>query len=155
MRYKFMIKQFCLDGTTFLFLNDRFDHLQDKVHGDRSTSQLKLLKDKEDQTVYKKLKKIWTELLGEDIIHSEDDFNSLGGKSLLVIQMMNMVKKRIGFQLEISDTFNYPTLGALAGFITAELRKDQNEDGAAARKLSSKFHCMHINKLKFQRKDCF
>lgn len=149
-----MIKQSCLDGTTFLFLNNRFDHLQDKVDGDRSTSQLKLLKDKEDQTVYKKLKKIWTELLGEDI-HSEDDFNSLGGKSLLVIQIMNMVKKRIGFQLEIADTFNYPTLGALASFITAELRKDQNEEDAAARKLSSKFHCMPINKLKFQYKDCF
>ena len=127
----------------------KVDQLQDKVDDDRSTSQLNLLKDEGDQTVYKELKKIWSELLGEDVIHSEDDFNSLGGESLLAIQMMNMVKKRIGFQLEIADTFGYPTLGALAEFITAELRKDQSLDGAAAHKISGKFLCTHINELIF------
>ena len=122
----------------------KVDQLKDDVDEYKSTSKHDLLKGEGNQTVYKELRKIWTELLGEDIIHSDDDFNSLGGESLLAIQMMNLVKKRIGFQLEIADTFGYPTLGSLAGFITAELRKDEHQD-AAVRNVSSKFHCTGIS----------
>jgi acyl carrier protein len=117
----------------------KVDELQDDVDEDNSTLKLDLLiKGEENQTVYEVLKRIWIELLGEDKIQSDDDFNSLGGESLLAIQMINLVKKRIGFQLEIADTFGYPTLGALAVFITDELHKDENEDKILC-KVSSKF----------------
>lgn len=107
----------------------KFDELQNEVSSDeeKNKSEFKLMNDGYP-AVYEELRNIWSELLGEDTIHPEDDFNSLGGESLLAIQMMNMVKKRIGFQLEIADTFGYPSLGALAGFIIAEMHKDTTED---------------------------
>ncbi|XP_028402765.1 uncharacterized protein LOC114525576 [Dendronephthya gigantea] len=110
------------------------DELQDELDDDESASQLK---DKGYQAIFEELKKIWTELLEEDNIHPEDDFNSLGGESLLAIQMMNLVKRRIGFQLEIADTFGYPTLGSLAGFITDELFKNEGAEVCKASTLPS------------------
>ncbi|XP_031561672.1 uncharacterized protein LOC116297562 [Actinia tenebrosa] len=74
-----------------------------------------------ETAVYQELKMIWSKLLGIDNIHFDDDFNSLGGESLLAIQMMRLVCQRIGFQLEIADTFGYPTLGSLAAFIADNL----------------------------------
>lgn len=70
------------------------------------------------QGVLTELRTIWSELLGVENIQEGDDFNSLGGESLLVTQMMNEVHRRIGYQLEIADTFGYPTLAALATFIS-------------------------------------
>ncbi|XP_050419403.2 polyketide synthase PksJ [Patella vulgata] len=78
----------------------------------------------ERTAVHGELKQIWCELFGIDNIKPGDEFNSLGGESLLAIQMMTMVRKRIGYQLEIADTFGYPSLGGLADFIA-----DKLEDG--------------------------
>jgi [acyl-carrier-protein] S-malonyltransferase len=75
------------------------------------------------KAVYKELETIWLQLLGIDNINPGDDFNSLGGESLLAIQMMRLVRQRIGFQLEIADTFGYPTLGSLADFIADNLQE--------------------------------
>ena len=74
-----------------------------------------------ESMIYKELKDIWSELLGVKDIQPDDDFNFLGGESLLAIQMMQLVSKKIGYQLEIADTFAYPTLQALASFIYEKL----------------------------------
>ena len=74
-----------------------------------------------ESMIYKELENIWSELLGVKDIQPNDDFNFLGGESLLAIQMMHLVCRRIGYQLEIADTFAYPTLSALASFIYKEL----------------------------------
>jgi len=71
--------------------------------------------------IYKELESIWCDLLGIRNIQPDDDFNSLGGESLLAIQMMNLVHKRIGYQLEVADTFAYPTLHLLAQFIAKSM----------------------------------
>lgn len=76
------------------------------------------------EMVHNELKNIWLELLGVTEIKPDDDFNSLGGESLLAVQMMTLVRKRIGYQLEIADTFGYPTLESLSGFIFCGLEKD-------------------------------
>ena len=108
-----------------------------------------------EHAVYEVVRKIWCELLGEDDIRPEDDFNSLGGESLLAIQMMSLVKERIGFQLEIADTFGYPTLGSLADFVSAEMNKDTKTD-VAVLEVPSKFrfkfsftiiYCTKVNHL--------
>ena len=74
-----------------------------------------------ESMIYKELENIWSELLGVKYIQPDDDFNFLGGESLLAIQMMHLVCRRIGYQLEIADTFAYPTLRALASFIYEKL----------------------------------
>ena len=93
----------------------QYTELEDEENNSTDTEDLLI----DGQRIYHELKEIWSELLGIDTasILPEDDFNSLGGESLLAIQMIKFVHKRIGYQLEIADTFGYPTLGALAGFI--------------------------------------
>ncbi|XP_052060290.1 polyketide synthase PksN-like [Mytilus californianus] len=76
-----------------------------------------------EQIVQNELKQIWSELLGVQDINPEDDFNSLGGESLIAVQMMTLVRKRIGYQLEIADTFGYPSLASLANFIFCNLEQ--------------------------------
>ena len=75
--------------------------------------------------IQEELTNIWSELLGLDDVNPDDDFNALGGESLLAIQMMNLVRKRMGYQLEIADTFGYPTLNALSSYIADQLQEDQ------------------------------
>ena len=70
-----------------------------------------------EDKIYKELENIWSELLGVEVIQPDDDFNFLGGESLLAIQMMHLIYRRIGYQLEIADTFAYPTLHTLASYI--------------------------------------
>lgn len=51
----------------------------------------------------------------------DDSFSACGGESLLAIQMMNHVRKELGYQLEIADTYGYPTLETLAAYIAEGL----------------------------------
>lgn len=74
-----------------------------------------------EQQVYEKLHKIWSEVLGIDKLAFDDSFSACGGESLLAIQMMNHVRKELGYQLEIADTYCYPTLGTLAAYIAKGL----------------------------------
>ena len=72
-------------------------------------------------TIYDKLKKIWLELLGVEDIQPGDEFRSLGGESLLAMQMINLVHEQIGHRLKIQDTIDYPTLQALATLIADQI----------------------------------
>ena len=76
-------------------------------------------------------------MLGVSTIQQDDTFNSLGGESLLAIQMMNLVRKRIGYQLEIADTFGYPTLRALANFIADRMVELRNANSVESSNLPS------------------
>ena len=89
------------------------------------------------QAVEMELKRIWVQLLGVSTIQQDDTFNSLGGESLLAIQMMNLVRKRIGYQLEIADTFGYPTLRALANFIADRMVELRNANSVESSNLPS------------------
>ena len=70
------------------------------------------------ETLHGVLRDIWSYLLGVDNIEKEATFNELGGESLLVIQMIQEVRNRIGYSLEIADTYCYPSLGQLADFLS-------------------------------------
>ena len=71
--------------------------------------------------IYGELKKIWTKLLGVEDIQPNDHFKSLGGESLLALQMTYLIHKRIGPKLEIQDITENPTLQALVNLIASQL----------------------------------
>ena len=56
--------------------------------------------------------RIWTELLHLDRVSRNDNFFALGGHSLLVVQMVERLR-RIGLTFTVSALFKTPTLGAL------------------------------------------
>ncbi len=63
-----------------------------------------------------KMTEVWSETLDLPVekIGIKDDFFSLGGNSLLAIQLINSIKKKLNLDIEISDIFQLRIIEALA-----------------------------------------
>ncbi|WP_230427134.1 thioesterase domain-containing protein, partial [Collimonas humicola] len=74
------------------------------------------------------LAEIWSELLQVARIGRHDNFFSLGGHSLSILQVVTLLKKK-GVRISASDVFTYPTVAALAAHI-AQLNPLKTENAA-------------------------
>ena len=65
---------------------------------------------------------LWAELLGipADGIGAEDDFFSLGGNSLLLLALLERLRRRYNRRVSFGEVLRQPTVSALAGMIEAE-----------------------------------
>ncbi len=72
-----------------------------------------------------KIKEIFKSFLGADIINSVDDFYDLGGDSLLVLQVLVEIKKKLGLTISIAALEKYSTARSLAQFIQNEINEDK------------------------------
>ncbi|MFY0256194.1 amino acid adenylation domain-containing protein, partial [Chitinophaga sp. 30R24] len=61
---------------------------------------------------------IWKAVLGMEVISVEDDFFSIGGQSILAMQLMSKIWDRTGKNISIRDLVKYPTIRGLAAFIS-------------------------------------
>jgi amino acid adenylation domain-containing protein len=66
---------------------------------------------------------VWRDVLGLPAVGVEDSFFDLGGHSLLIVQVHRQLAGQFP-ELAVVDLFRYPTIAALAGFLTKE-RVDQ------------------------------
>jgi amino acid adenylation domain-containing protein len=57
---------------------------------------------------------IWRELLGLERVGRHDNFFDLGGHSLLAVQVTYRIYVMLGWEVEVSALFEYPTIQALA-----------------------------------------
>jgi amino acid adenylation domain-containing protein/thioester reductase-like protein len=62
----------------------------------------------------RKLTEIWTTLLGVPTLGVHENFFECGGHSLLVMQMLFMIRTSFGEQLSVHTIFNAPTIAQLA-----------------------------------------
>jgi acyl carrier protein len=62
----------------------------------------------------KQLSEIWSELLKVDRVGLEDNFFELGGHSLLTIQVIRLIKKRLGYEIPINLLFENATIKELS-----------------------------------------
>ncbi|MDF5719757.1 MAG: SDR family NAD(P)-dependent oxidoreductase [Rhizonema sp. PD37] len=60
---------------------------------------------------------IWQALLGIEAIGIHDNFFELGGDSLLIVQVRGFLREKLNKDISISDSFEYPTISALAEYI--------------------------------------
>ncbi|MDF5714251.1 MAG: beta-ketoacyl synthase N-terminal-like domain-containing protein [Rhizonema sp. NSF051] len=60
---------------------------------------------------------IWQELLGIQAIGIHDNFFELGGDSLLIVQVRSKLREKFNKNILISDSFEYPTISALAEYL--------------------------------------
>jgi NAD(P)-dependent dehydrogenase (short-subunit alcohol dehydrogenase family)/aryl carrier-like protein len=66
----------------------------------------------------------WREVLGLDVIDVNTSFFTLGGQSILLIQLLSKLKRSTGRDLTVVDLFRHPTVSALAAHLgTAEPAK--------------------------------
>lgn len=68
--------------------------------------------------IQKALAGIWIELLGIKQVNTNDNFFDMGGHSLLIIRMINEVRKTLRFALRVSEVLQNPTIELLARLIS-------------------------------------
>jgi acyl carrier protein len=61
---------------------------------------------------------VWREVLSVERVGVNDNFFDLGGHSLLVIEVRNKLHERAGQQLSVIELFQYPTIDALAKYLS-------------------------------------
>lgn len=64
--------------------------------------------------VENRLLEIWRQNLGIEIIGLDDSFFTLGGDSLLAIQVLSQIEKEIGISLKLQTFYQFPTISRLA-----------------------------------------
>lgn len=69
------------------------------------------------------LAEIWSQVLGLNEIDIFENFSSLGGDSLLAIQLLKEIDKLYNGVVDISDIFSYPSVQQMAGYIDEKLNK--------------------------------
>jgi natural product biosynthesis luciferase-like monooxygenase protein len=77
------------------------------------------------------LRKIWSELLGREIVDEEANFFDLGGHSLLTIKVQARLAKERDLRLPLVDLFRFPTLRGLAEHVHGKLQPVAAPAGAA------------------------
>jgi amino acid adenylation domain-containing protein len=77
---------------------------------------------------------IWSQVLQIQNVGTEDNFFDLGGHSLLLSKVHNTLKKKVQKDITMVDMFKYPTVQALAGFLSSG-----GDSGKNNSKRSSKF----------------
>ena len=76
---------------------------------------------------------VWQDVLGIDRVGVQDSLFDLGGDSLIAIQLIGTVNKRLGSKLTLGDLYAGPTAGQLAGLVgpardkPADVRKSPGE----------------------------
>lgn len=60
---------------------------------------------------------IWSEVLGRDDVGGSDNFFDLGGHSLLVVQVHQLLKAQLTASVSLTDIYRFPTVDGLAGHL--------------------------------------
>jgi len=103
------------------------------VSGKLDKEKLPKPKDREGMEIYQtpigiyeeRLAEIWSELLGAQNISRNDNFFNLGGHSIKTIQLISLAKNS-GFDITISDVFNYPILRKLSLILSKKSNSFEN-----------------------------
>ncbi|MCX7920812.1 MAG: SDR family NAD(P)-dependent oxidoreductase [Clostridia bacterium] len=76
-----------------------------------------------------KLAQIWSQVLGLNEIDIFDNFSSMGGDSMLAIQLLKQIDKVYPGIIDISDVFTYPSIQQMASYIDEKmgLNKEENK----------------------------
>jgi len=61
---------------------------------------------------------IWKEILDHEAFTSMDNFFEVGGHSLLLVKMKDLIAEKLNFEVSIVDLFRYPTIRSLATFMS-------------------------------------
>lgn len=67
-----------------------------------------------------RIAKVWQEMLRLDKVGIKDNFFDLGGHSLLLVKTHSRLTAELGCDLTVLDLFEYPTIEALAKYLSVE-----------------------------------
>ncbi|NIM11554.1 MAG: amino acid adenylation domain-containing protein, partial [Candidatus Aminicenantes bacterium] len=78
--------------------------------------------------IEKKITAVWQEVLKRDKIGVNDDFFSMGGSSVTIIQVSTRLREVFNRDLPVVKLFEYTTIRALANHLEQEIQEDEMED---------------------------
>ena len=80
--------------------------------------------------------RLWREVLKLDRVGANDNFFDVGGHSLLAVRLFGKLRETFGREIELVDLFTYPTVRAMARFLTSDGEPvapiDESDDGGAS-----------------------
>jgi acyl carrier protein len=76
----------------------------------------------------RKVAALWQEVLGAPQVGVNDNFFDLGGHSLNLIQIQIKLKELFDCEMTVVDMFRYPTINALAKFLSNASGELQGRD---------------------------
>ena len=88
-------------------------------------------------SIEKMIVEIWREVLHIENIGTEDNFFDIGGHSLLLSKVYNLLKKQVNKEITMVDMFKYPTVQSLAGFLDTDGKPDKKDSNNSKIKLSN------------------
>jgi amino acid adenylation domain-containing protein len=62
----------------------------------------------------RKVAEVWREVLGAERIGSKDNFFDLGGHSLRLVQVQNLLRQKLNVEVPLLELFQFPTVSSLA-----------------------------------------
>jgi amino acid adenylation domain-containing protein len=88
---------------------------------------------------------LWSEVLGVERVGVDDNFFDLGGHSLLLVRVSRGLQEAFGREIQVIDLFKYPTVQALAVFLSeggaegtaverSQQRAQERKDSAAGQR---------------------
>ncbi|HEY8154147.1 MAG TPA: MupA/Atu3671 family FMN-dependent luciferase-like monooxygenase [Myxococcota bacterium] len=84
--------------------------------------------------------RVWQEVLQVAQVGMQDNFFDLGGHSLLIVQVLEKLRKATGLQLPMTDLFRFPTIRSLVDHLSAGgddgEQRQRTQDRADARRES-------------------
>jgi len=92
---------------------------------------------------------IWKEILGHEAFTLQDNFFEVGGHSLLLVSMQEMIVARLKTEITIVDLFHYPGIRSLANFLRKEMPEHSHADIAKRVSMRNKNIRQMINKRFF------
>jgi hypothetical protein len=78
----------------------------------------------------------WSEALGRERIGVDDNLFDIGANSLLVVQVQRKLRSLFSADLVVTDFFRYPTLGALAAYLSETERATECSNPAEERSVA-------------------
>lgn len=68
----------------------------------------------------KVIAEVWREVLKVERVGAHDNFFALGGHSLLLVQLLRRLQTVVKQEISVVDLFRYPTVAALAGYLSQQ-----------------------------------
>lgn len=87
----------------------------------------------ERQEMERAIATIWREMLGAKEVSLRDNFFDLGGDSLLLVEVRSRLQAVLNCQISTADLFEYPTIGALAGYLSRKQSGEENFEAISQR----------------------
>lgn len=74
---------------------------------------------------------IWKLVIGLDEVSVHDNFFEIGGTSLLLTQVHQLIQTRLGITFPLSVLFQYPTIHALSGWLAGQTGTGAGREASA------------------------